>query len=237
MFDSDVPVYAIALLAALVSNILVVIYTSRKYSYDSREIVCMLLYENVAVILGAKLFTFFANYSYYNGEFSFYEVGFSSYGGVIAGLLAIILFCLQFKKSLLEALYIFVPSIPLMYSIGKIGCFMVGCCHGIRYSGPFCVVYNHASEPIKGISLFPVQLAETIIFFIIFVYLIVAHIKNKFSLQTVGVGFILCAVAKFSLDYFRMAHDGMFSVNQIVSLIFAVLGCAIFYSKNRIKEN
>ena len=44
-----------------------------------------------------------------------------------------------------------------MYSIGKIGCLLVGCCYGIEYSGPFSIVYNYSYSDIVGVRLFPIQ--------------------------------------------------------------------------------
>lgn len=77
---------------------------------------------------------------------------------------------------------------------------------------------------------------ETIIFFFIFVYMMWLHKKEKFNLKSVGMGFIVCGLAKFLLDYLRSVHTSTLSVNQIVSIMFAVIGlaCVINKAENKI---
>lgn len=235
MFSIGIPFYGLAILLALISNIVVVVYLASKYKYSNRELICLLLYETVGVIFGAKLFSFITNYREYDGRFDLLTTGMSSYGAIIGGLAMIILFCLQYKKSIREIMYIFTPSFPLMYSIGKIGCFLAGCCYGIPYNGILSVRYHYSAEAPKDVNLFPVQIIETIIFFFIFVYMMWLHKKEKFNLKSVGMGFIVCGLAKFLLDYLRSAHTGTLSVNQIVSIMFAVIGLACVINKEENK--
>lgn len=116
-----------------------------------------------------------------------------------------------------------------MYAIGKIGCFLVGCCHGIEYSKIGSVVYKYSFEEINGIQLFPVQLVESIIFFIIFIFIMIRYKKNKINEKTLGLILILSGSAKFILYYFRMEHlNSIFLSHQILSFIFIILGIVIY---------
>lgn len=122
------------------------------------------------------------------------------------------------------------PSIPLMYAIGKIGCFLVGYCHGIEYNGIFSVTYKYTNLVSSDISLFPIQIVETIFFLMIFIYMISRHIKNQFDQKTLGVSIILCGITKFLLDYLRMSHKNVFlSLNQYISIFFVIIGLLIYY--------
>ena len=239
MFNTNIPLYLVAILFALIINIIIVFLIARKYSYSITEIICLLLYENVGIIGGAKILTFIQNYQELKGEFNFFSLGLSSYGAVIGALAFLLLFSLQFKKSLKELLYIFMPSLPLMYAIGKIGCFLVGCCHGIEYNGIFKILYKY-STITPNTYLFPVQIFETITFLIIFIYMIIKHLKNQFNQKTLGISFVLCGIAKFLLDFLRMSHkDIIISTNQIISIIFIIIGILIIiynYRINKVKE-
>ena len=234
MFDTKIPVYSLAIFLSLISNLIVVYFLSKKYNYTKNEIIGLLLYENVGIIGGAKIFSYLQNYSQYNGEFNFMKLGLSSYGAVFGVILFLLLFCFQFKKSLKELLYIFMPSLPLMYAIGKIGCFLVGCCHGIEYNGIFKVVYKFSDSVSSGISLFPVQIFETIVFILIFIYMIIKHSKKQFNIKTLGISFILCGMAKFLLDFLRMSHKNIIlSLNQYISIVFIVIGLIIYYKNKK----
>lgn len=224
MFNMKFPIYSMAILLALISNIIVVFILSRKYSYSNKEIICLLLYENVGIIGGAKILSFLQNYEKLNGEFNFINLGLSSYGAVIGAIIFLVLFCFQFKKSLKELLCVFMPSMPLMYAIGKIGCFFVGCCYGIEYNGIFKILYKYSNLAPNDIYLFPIQIVETIVFLLVFLYMIIKHKKKQFNLKTLGISFIFCCIAKFSLDFFRMSHKNvLLSTNQAISIIFIIV--------------
>lgn len=231
MFNTKVSLYGLSIIIALISNIVVVALLYKKYQFTRDEMIGALVYENIGIIMGAKLLTYFQNISYY-GKLDFYTLGLSSYGGVIGAIVCLILFGLQFKKNIKEMMFLFMPSIPLMYSIGKIGCFLVGCCYGIEYSGLGNVVYNYSLSAPKGVHLFPVQIVETIVFLGIFIFMFIKQKSNKFSWETLGISFVLCGLGKYILDYFRNSHVGIFiSLNQGISLIFIIIGIFLILKK------
>ena len=122
-------------------------------------------------------------------------------------------------------LFTFMPSIPLMYAIGKTGCLMAGCCHGIGYGGWGHIVYCHSPAAPAGVALFPVQLTETIVFSLIFVFMLYKTARSKFDIPVLGISFILSGTGKFTLDFLRMSHTGQFiSINQWFSIFFILIG-------------
>ena len=225
MFDTNVPLYAVMILTSLIANIIVVVVLSRKYSFSKNEIICLLLYENIGIVGGAKVLTFLQNYRALDGNFDFLTLGFTAYGAVIGAILFLVIFCFQFKKSFKEMFYVFMPSIPLVYAIGKIGCFLAGCCFGVEYSGIGSVTYQYSLAAPPNIRFFPVQLVETICFLGIFVFMMIIHKRNQFDVAKVGVLFILCGLAKFFLDFMRHRHiEQVFSLNQMISVAFIIIG-------------
>jgi len=228
MFDTTIPVYSVMIFSSLAANIIIVAILSKKHSFSKNEIVCLLLYESVGIIGGAKILTFIQNYRELDGQFDFLALGFTAYGAVIGALLFLILFCLQFRKPIDEMLYIFTPSIPLMYGVGKIGCFLAGCCFGIEYSGFGSIVYEYSGSASANTNRFPVQIVETIVFLGIFAYMMIKHKKNQFDMKKVGISFILCGFAKFALDFLRDSNTGqVLSQNQLISIVFIIIGIGI----------
>jgi len=233
MFDTELPLYGLFILLSLLANIIVVMLLYRNFKFSRDEIIGALVYENLGIIGGAKILTYLQD-SHQHDEFDFLSLGLSAYGAVIGAIICLILFGLQFKKNIKDMLFIFMPSLPLMYAIGKIACFFAGCCYGIEYAGWGHIVYNYSLAAPKGIPFFPVQLGETIFFICIFSYMIHQLMKNKFSWRTLNISGILCGVAKFSLDFLRIGHvDTLLSLNQILSIIFIIIG-ALFMVKTKI---
>lgn len=228
MLETRIPLYGLMILLSLTANMISAAVLSKKYGFAGRETACLLLYENTGIIGGAKLLSFLQGYGELNGKFDFFRLGLSSCGAAIGALIFLILFGLQFHKSIKEIGYVFMPSLPLMYGIGKIGCFFAGCCYGVEYGGFGSVVYRHSQAAPEHVRLFPVQLAEAVLFIGIFVYMIIRHKRNRFDHKTLGAGFILCGLAKFLLDFLRAARPGgILSLNQLISAASILLGAGI----------
>lgn len=232
MFNTKIPLYGIMILLALVANVIISSVLAKKYNFNSTEVICLLLYENIGIILGAKILTYIEHYK--ELEFDLLKLGVSSYGAVIGAIIFLLLFAFQFKKSIKDILFIFMPSIPLMYAIGKIGCFLVGCCHGIEYTGIGSVVYKYSEIVPQNVELFPVQIVETIVFTLIFIYMIKKSLKNNFNIKTLGISFILCGISKFLLEFLRMSHVGkIISFTQTISILFIIIGIIIVGLKRK----
>lgn len=232
MFDTKIPLYGIFLILSFILGLIVVYNNLKNNNFKKEEILGLLFYILAGSIFGAKYFTFLTNYKKYDGIFDFYKIGLSSYGAVIGILLMMYLFSKQFNKKFKKIINYVLPSVPLMYAIGKIGCFFAGCCHGIEYEGLFSVVYNYSLNDLKGIELFPIQLLEAIVFIIIFVYILNKNKKGKndVTAQT----FIVCGIAKFLLDFLRMSHvDKILSFNQIVSVLFIIIGIILLFVRKK----
>ena len=231
MFDTNIPLYSILLILSMISGLIVTYINTKSLNFRKEETVGLLMYISLGAIFGAKYYTLFTNYQKYKSAVEFSQIGLSSYGAVIGIILMLFLFSKQYKKHFKDLIYALLPAIPLMYGIGKIGCFLGGCCYGINYDGPFHVTYNYSLSAPKNMNLFPIQLFETIIFIIIFLYISKISKKEQNKNKVIGITFIICSIAKFLLEYLRMAHK-ILSLNQIVSIMFLIIGI-VFYVKRR----
>lgn len=235
MFNTRIPLYGIMILMALILNVIVVAKTYDKTKFTKEEIIGAIIYEIIGIILGAKVLAFLENYQAYNGQFDFLKIGLSSYGAVIGAVVMLIAFKLQFKKNLKELVLTFALPLPLLYAVGKIGCFLAGCCREIEYHGIGNVVYNYVSKSdIIGLHLFPVQLVESIVFFLIFVYVFTKYKKNKYNVKVFSIMLLLCSISKFLLEFLRMSHVGkIISITQLISLLFVLISIYLIIKTRR----
>lgn len=224
MVDTDLQLYSICIILSFVVNAVTIFLLNKK---KEKLIGYMLIYENIGFLYGGKLFTYLTNIDKYDG-FDFLSIGLSSLGSLIGGMLFLLLFCIQFKVDIKKTMKMFIITIPLMYSIGKIGCFLVGCCYGIEYNGFGNIVYKYASESINGIHLFPVQLVESIVFLIIFIL----SVTRKYNISFI---ILISSFSKFILDFLRSGHTNNFiSVNQIVCIIFIIVSIIMIRKNNNV---
>ncbi|HEY8550359.1 MAG TPA: prolipoprotein diacylglyceryl transferase family protein [Vicinamibacterales bacterium] len=72
-------------------------------------------------------------------------------------------------RPVLPALDLMGPGLALVQAIGRIGCFMAGCCHGRPHSWGVCYGEAHVAQgfarELAGVRLFPVQAIESLCLF------------------------------------------------------------------------
>ena len=157
MFDTQVPLYGIFIIISFICGLFVVYVNTKRFNFRIEEIISLLIFVVLGAIFGAKYYTFLANPKEFNGVFNFEKVGLSSYGAVIGIIILLIVFSKLYKKSFKHLILIMLPSIPLMYGIGKIGCFFAGCCYGIETNSWLGVKF-----PEMDHKVYPTQLFEAL---------------------------------------------------------------------------
>lgn len=218
-----IPVYGIMILLSLVIGLLYILISLKKEGIRNKNVyLFILLYLIFTMMFGLKI-----SISQNAENHYIIKGGLYSYGGAIGVILAAVIFekILPTNNKIVKYAII---SLPLTYAISKLGCFHAGCCYGIPYDGPLSVTYIDKMQ----FSVFPVQMLETIVFFMIFV--ICNYLKK--SKNAIYITIILSALAKFLLDYLRYEHIGKtFTINQGYSIILIVVAIGIFVF-NKIKE-
>ena len=166
----------------------------------------------LAGILGAKIPLFIQSPGYYVSSLKHFFDLLRSGGVILAGLIAAVLVALvYFRKHKMNAwqlLDIAAPSIILGQAIGRIGCFLAGCCYGNMCSTSLGVEFNskiahlHTGVPL-GVHIHPVQLYNSIANFTIFFILLFIYKKRIFTGQVFLSYMILYSVSRFTTEFFR----------------------------------
>lgn len=234
MINTKIPLYGILVVTGILSGLYIMYKNVKTLNYKKEENYGLILYILLGTLFGAKYFTLLTNFNKFKDNIDFKKIGLSSYGAIIGILILLIIFAKQYKKNFKDLINNILPAIPLMYGISKIGCFLAGCCYGIKYNGPLSITYKYSLSAPKNISLLPIQIIETITFILIYLY---TSKKKKENKNIIGITLLLCGLSKFLLDYLRMNHiDKILTVNQIVSIPFIIIGL-ILYFKEKSEHN
>lgn len=163
------------------------------------------------------------------GDWQIFQEGFVFYGGMAGGFAGAVLGAAVIRSRASLFLEAVLPALPFAHGIGRIGCFLAGCCHGMPYAGPLAL-----RDSLTGETRFPVQLLEAAATFAIGVYLI--HlVKQKRHLSELLYAYLgLYSTARFLLEYLR--GDGIrgafmgLSTSQWISVgVFTLCALRLLY--------
>jgi phosphatidylglycerol:prolipoprotein diacylglycerol transferase len=154
--------------------------------------------------------------------------GFVVYGGIIAGILAAMIYCRKKGLVFLRYLDCAAPSIALAQGFGRIGCFLAGCCYGVAYNGPLAITFTGSSYAPNDISLFPSQLFSSAFDFINFFVLCLLFRKNKTPGRIGAFYLLFYSIGRFAVEFLRgdliRGSVGSLSTSQFISLFVALAG-------------
>ena len=168
----------------------------------------------VTGFLGGRLFhILFENFSYYQQHplriLYVWNGGFVFYGGLLTVLITTYGFCQKRKQPFWLWANFLTPYISLIYALGRLGCFLSGCCYGKICSLPWAwaVTFPH-QEPI-GALRHPTQLylmAYELVFLTL--YLIMRHIRPKLSPPIFLCWLLGHSLWRFIIEFFRDDYRG-----------------------------
>lgn len=229
---------------------------------DPDKMVGMYLWSVAGGLLGSRLlhFLFAETKTFVANPLVFFDLdkgGFAFYGGVIGGVVLCWLYALRHEMPAWKIADIAGPSIMIGLAIGRLGCFLAGCCHGaacplpventlLTLPGGSIVTVDGAPwmalvfkkgvgvGDIFDVPVYPTQLWESAGGFLLFGLLSwMWHRVRRFDGQILATMLLLYAGLRSTIEQFRgdtirgVDHFGLFSTSQLVSIGMAVLAVII----------
>lgn len=147
--------------------------------------------------------------------------GYVFYGGLFGALWMARRYCRRYAVSLDGASMLFAGTAPLFHLFGRVGCFLAGCCYGVRADG-WGVVYKQSLGAPNGIRLVPVQLFEAGVNLVIFAAVLLYQKYARRPGRSLALYLVSYAFCRFVLEFFRgddiRGHVFGLSTSQWISL-------------------
>ncbi|MDR0985272.1 MAG: prolipoprotein diacylglyceryl transferase [Endomicrobium sp.] len=201
---------------------------SKEKSISQNSLEFLFICIVIISIIGSKLFYIIINFKFFSLKTynisNLLNSGLIYYGGVISSIIFLLIYTRKNKTEILSIGDLFTPSLALGYSIGRIGCFFAGCCYGIPSKLPWAIYSTYTRTYVH-----PTQLYESIISFIVFIFLhINRNNKHKKGFIT-GIYLLFYSISRFSIDFFRSNDTYILTLSQsqIISIFFFILGSYI----------
>jgi len=229
--------YGVLVAAAFLTALWMAGRLAKEKGLNPESVTNLGIYCALAAILGAKIMMFIVEPPKSFGEiFSFatLQAGGVFYGGLIGALAVGFWYMRKVKLPPLLTADVFAPAIALGHGIGRIGCFMAGCCWGIECDRPWGVTFtNPVAEKLVGVPLnvrlHPTQLYEAFAEFAIFAFLYWRVRKPHATGSIIAMYLILYSTARFIVEFFRHHEQGNLwggplDTSQWLSMGLALLG-------------
>jgi phosphatidylglycerol:prolipoprotein diacylglycerol transferase len=164
------------------------------------------------------------------------QSGFAFYGGLLGFALFAILFARGSRLSVLEIFDRASPSLAMAHAVGRVGCFLEGCCYGTHCDLPWAVTYDAAQGPLHPVQLYESIFLATLGFFLWKNERLRLQMKQARPSST-ALYLIIYAPLRFALEFFRGdetrgAWEGL-SSSQWISIPLFAAGVVLILARRR----
>ena len=241
-----IPTYGVLVALGFLAGLMATTRLARRAGLPSEQIANLAVYCAVAGIVGAKLFMFLFDLPDYianPGQIFTLETLQAAgvfHGGFIAALLVAIWYIRKHALPVLRTMDVFAPGVIIGQAIGRLGCFAAGCCWGKECSLPWGVRFHSdfaAPVPLDK-TLHPVQLYESAVDLLIFLFLYRRAKQKHPAGEIIGLYLVLYSTARFIIEFFRVHEQslvGPFSLTQWIALALFVVGAGFLVHGRRVK--
>ena len=134
---------------------------------------------------------------------------------------------------MLSYLDLMIPSVALAQALGRVGCFLAGCCYGKETDSPLGVVFTNSDFAPNGVKLLPTQLFMAGGDLIIMAVLLWYAAKRPMRGRTSALYLILYSIGRFFVEFLRnddRGTVGMLSTSQFIAIFTFLAGVAGFFT-------
>ncbi len=225
--------------------------SKEKIPQDIVDLTTLLVF--VTAIAGARIFDVVINIEKYEGRllssfFSAQQQGLTFYGGLIPAVAAAVLFIRFRRGNIWQIADCAAPSVAMGLFITRTGCFLAGCCFGMRASDNFGVTFPPGSPAFalhlrqhliatgasSSLPVHPTQLYSSLAGFILAITSLYFLLKKKQYHGQVFWGFIFFyALFRFVIEFFRAdpGRGAFYGLSTSQWLSMAGAGLALFFLK------
>ncbi|MGA1824132.1 MAG: prolipoprotein diacylglyceryl transferase [bacterium] len=216
----------------------IIVREAKKAGIDHNKVMDVFFYSLLSGLIGSRiLYVVFNIHDYWPNIwkiFLLWEGGLVFYGGLLGGAPVCFWLIHHYDLPILSVMDIIILPGPLAHSIGRIGCFMAGCCYGKSCDWMWAVVFKHKMSlaPLHR-PIHPTQLYSSFSNLIIFLILVFVNRKKRFDGQIVSLYLCLYPMSRIVNEYFRADKRTIllfshFTLTHLISIIAIVSGLVLY---------
>jgi len=208
----SVHAFGFAIAIAFLLGILLSFHFAKKDGIDKETVLDFTLWVIIAAIVGARFLYVIGTWDQYQANiweiFMVQRGGLVFLGGLLAAIVTLVYLSRRSRIPILRVLDVATPAATLGYAIGRLGCFLNGCCFGLPTKLPWGIQFPfgslaHSYYPHD--HLHPTQLVSAASMFIAFAIVVWLYQKKKYDGYIFYWGLIMYSVYRFLIEFLRFS--------------------------------
>jgi phosphatidylglycerol---prolipoprotein diacylglyceryl transferase len=154
------------------------------------------------------------------GFFSTLGSGFVFYGSLIFCLPTLWWWLKKRGLPVMTSIDTVILAAPVMLGLGRVGCFLAGCCYGCRTNAPIALTFPPGGlNGDPGVPLHPAQLYEAVGCALVFAWLwFHSRRRSTFPGYVTAVYLVLYGVERYVIELFRGDHGRGYLIGDLPAL-------------------
>jgi phosphatidylglycerol---prolipoprotein diacylglyceryl transferase len=240
-----VPDFPVLLALAVVLGVHLTVLRAERDALDARAAFRVSVVACGAAFVGARLYVVLQDWSFYRVHPSeivrVWHGGLASFGAIGGGMAAAVAASRVLRVPAARFLDAAAPSVALSFAIGRVGCFLTGCCYGaasdaawsVRFpAGSAAYAASGAAGPLSA-ALHPTQLYEAA--GALAVAAVLARVRPRRAGEAFALLFVLYPSLRFVVERWRADPRGTafaWSLPQFLSFV-CLCGALGFLARRR----
>src|SRR5579864_729146 len=251
VFGRQIPIfgYGVMLFFAFLGSMNLAAWRAKREKLDPELIYDLALWIFIGGLIGARMFYV---WQYWGDRvnniwdvFKIWEGGIVFYGSVLGGTAAFFLYRALRPFPLELVIDVIAPALALGIALGRIGCFLNGCCYGdICQMLPWAVAFPQKSAPwrqqvqthlidpsaAQSLPVHPTQLYSSLDGFILLGLLSAFYPLRRRDGEVMALLMVTYPITRFLIEYLRNDEApflGGMTISQDLSIV--LLACGVLY--------
>jgi phosphatidylglycerol:prolipoprotein diacylglycerol transferase len=242
--------FSVMMVVAFLAALGVLQWRAGRYGLTKDQVADVAFWALISGVLGARIVFILQDLPYYLHNlkelFSLQFEGLTSFGGLIFGFLAVVIWARKKHVPLGKVLDLCAPAFVIGHAIGRIGCLLNGCCFG-----PVCPADFPFGVHVEGggaVLHYPAQAADTVMNLAVFGILIWRARKGLGWGQLTGLALILHGTTRVIYEFWRAGTVDQVNKNlasstywgnlpftqaQAMAAFLVLVGFVIFFTSGR----
>jgi phosphatidylglycerol:prolipoprotein diacylglycerol transferase len=233
--------YGVLLAASYFIGLQTAVVRARRRGFDGNRVMDLGVWIILSALVGAKLLLVLVDIDHFRRNpgdvLSIARSGGVFYGGLLLAVAVGIWYVRRHRMPVWATGDLAAPGIALGQFVGRIGCFLAGCCYGGVCARPWAVTFTNplaaelSGTPL-GVPVHPVQLYESAAALgIFFSVLRLERRPGDFAGRTFWTYVLLYGFVRFGVEFFRGDPRGQIaaglSTSQGISLLLVPVACVM----------